>query len=55
MVVVGGVIPPSDYDAVMKAGASAVFGPGTNIPQAAADLVAKLNAKFGYIGMQAAE
>jgi len=48
MVVVGGVIPPSDYDAVMKAGASAVFGPGTNIPQAAADLVAKLNAKFGY-------
>ena len=56
MIVVGGVIPPGDYDAVMKAGASAVFGPGTNIPQAAAELVAKLNTKFGYTGgKQAAE
>ena len=55
MIVVGGVIPPADYDAVMQAGASAVFGPGTNIPHAAAELVAKLNAKFGYTGKQAAE
>jgi methylmalonyl-CoA mutase len=55
MIVVGGVIPPADYDALLKAGAAAVFGPGTNIPQAAAELVAKLNAKFGYDGKQAAE
>ena len=31
MIVVGGVIPPSDYDTLFKAGAQAVFGPGTNI------------------------
>ena len=54
MIVVGGVIPPADYDTLLKAGATAVFGPGTNIPQAAADLVGKLNAKFGYAGKQVA-
>ena len=48
MVVVGGVIPPHDYDALYKAGAAAIFGPGTNIPKAAADLITKLNEKFGY-------
>ena len=31
MIVVGGVIPPGDYDDLFKAGAKAVFGPGTNI------------------------
>ena len=56
MIVVGGVIPPGDYDAVFAAGAKAVFGPGTNIAQAAADLVEKLNAQMGYdSGAQAAE
>jgi methylmalonyl-CoA mutase len=54
MIVVGGVIPPSDYDALFAAGAKAVFGPGTNIPEAAADLVHKLNAQLGH-GRQAAE
>ncbi len=48
MIVVGGVIPPADYDALFKAGAKAVFGPGTNIPEAAADLIAKLNSMLGY-------
>ena len=48
MIVVGGVIPPSDYDALFASGAKAVFGPGTNIPDAAADLIAKLNAQLGY-------
>jgi methylmalonyl-CoA mutase len=48
MIVVGGVIPPTDHDALFKAGAKAVFGPGTNIPEAAADLVAKLSAQLGY-------
>jgi methylmalonyl-CoA mutase len=55
MIVVGGVIPPSDYDALYRAGATAVFGPGTNIPAAAADLVDKLNAKLGYAPRAAAE
>jgi len=55
MIVVGGVIPPSDYDALYKAGATAVFGPGTNIPAAAADLLDKLNAKMGYGPRVAAE
>jgi len=48
MIVVGGVIPPSDYDALFAAGAKAVFGPGTNIPEAAEDLIAKLNNQLGY-------
>ncbi len=48
MIVVGGVIPPGDYDALFKAGAKAVFGPGTNIAVAAADLIVKLNAALGY-------
>jgi methylmalonyl-CoA mutase len=37
-VVVGGVIPPKDYD-FLKAGVSAIFGPGTNIPQAATEIL----------------
>jgi methylmalonyl-CoA mutase len=55
MIVVGGVIPPSDYDALHNAGATAVFGPGTNIPVAAADLLDKLNVKMGYGPRVAAE
>ena len=35
MVIVGGVIPPQDYDFLYKAGAMAIFGPGTVIPEAA--------------------
>ena len=35
MVIVGGVIPPQDYDFLYKAGAMAIFGPGTIIPDAA--------------------
>ncbi|HNW71113.1 MAG TPA: methylmalonyl-CoA mutase [Bacteroidales bacterium] len=35
MVIVGGVIPPQDYDFLYKAGAIAIFGPGTKIPDAA--------------------
>ncbi|MEQ1650460.1 MAG: cobalamin-dependent protein, partial [Hyphomicrobiaceae bacterium] len=54
MIVVGGVIPPGDYDALYKAGAKAVFGPGTNIPAAAADLLVKLSEAAGY-GRTAAE
>jgi methylmalonyl-CoA mutase len=55
MIVVGGVVPPSDYEALLAAGAKAVFGPGTNIPKAAADLLDKLNAELGYAPKAAAE
>jgi methylmalonyl-CoA mutase len=39
LVVCGGVIPPQDYDFLKKAGVSAIFGPGTNIPAAAAEIL----------------
>jgi methylmalonyl-CoA mutase len=55
MIVVGGVIPPADYPALFAAGAKAVFGPGTNIPVAAVDLLDKLNAQLGYGPRAAAE
>ncbi len=47
MIVVGGVIPPQDYDALREAGASAIFGPGTVIPDAAVDLLRKLGRRHG--------
>jgi len=40
LVVCGGVIPPQDYEFLKKAGVSAIFGPGTNIPAAAAEILA---------------
>ena len=43
MIVVGGVIPGEDYDALLEAGATAVFGPGTVIAEAAAELLDKLD------------
>ena len=39
LTVVGGVIPPKDYDFLKKAGVSAIYGPGTNIPAAAAEIL----------------
>ena len=38
-VIVGGVIPKEDYSSLMENGVSAIFGPGTNIPQAALDIM----------------
>jgi methylmalonyl-CoA mutase len=55
MIVVGGVIPAADHAALYAAGAKAVFGPGTHIPKAAADLLEKLNAELGYGSRAAAE
>jgi len=55
MIVVGGVVPPQDYPALLEAGAKAIFGPGTVIAEAAADLIAKLNAARGYAPKEAAE
>lgn len=45
IIVVGGVIPPEDYDALFEAGASAIFGPGTVIAEAASELLEKLNSQ----------
>ncbi|MGN7869023.1 methylmalonyl-CoA mutase [Paracoccus sp. 22332] len=39
LVICGGVIPQQDYDYLRKAGVKAIFGPGTNIPAAAADIL----------------
>ena len=48
MVVVGGVIPPGDYDALHQAGAAAIFGPGTVISQAAEELLKQLEQILGH-------
>jgi methylmalonyl-CoA mutase len=39
LVICGGVIPPQDYDFLKKAGVGAIYGPGTNIPEAAAEIL----------------
>ncbi|WP_315741472.1 MULTISPECIES: methylmalonyl-CoA mutase [unclassified Bradyrhizobium] len=48
MIIVGGVVPPQDYDALYKAGAEAIFPPGTVIAEAAEELIHKLNARLGH-------
>ena len=53
MMVVGGVIPKQDFDALYEAGASAIFPPGTNIPEAAEKLLEELNIRLGYAQRQA--
>ncbi|MEM6695634.1 MAG: methylmalonyl-CoA mutase [Pseudomonadota bacterium] len=39
IVICGGVIPHQDYDFLYQAGVKAIFGPGTNIPEAAKDIL----------------
>ncbi|GAA2878207.1 methylmalonyl-CoA mutase [Streptosporangium fragile] len=48
MIVVGGVIPPGDFDALRAAGASAIFPPGTVIADAARELLADLLTRLGH-------
>ena len=48
MVVVGGVIPPGDFDELYAAGAAAIFPPGTVIADAAIGLLNKLAGRLGY-------
>jgi len=55
MIVVGGVIPPQDFEALHKAGASAIFPPGTVIADAASKLLDELNGRLGYAQKTAAE
>ena len=40
LVICGGVIPQQDYKFLYDAGVKAIFGPGTNIPKAAEDILA---------------
>ncbi len=53
MIIIGGVVPPQDYDELYKAGAEAIYPPGTVISEAAEELIHKLNARLGH--SQAAE
>jgi methylmalonyl-CoA mutase len=48
MIIVGGVVPPQDYEALHRAGAEAIFPPGTVIADAAEELIRKLNARLGH-------
>ncbi|MFI5757666.1 methylmalonyl-CoA mutase [Streptomyces sp. NPDC051569] len=50
MIVVGGVIPPHDIEELHRAGAAAVFPPGTVIPDAALGLLSSLAAALGHEG-----
>jgi methylmalonyl-CoA mutase len=50
MVVVGGVIPPQDYQALRAAGAAAIFPPGTVIAEAALDLLRTLSDQLSRAG-----
>ncbi len=48
MVIVGGVIPPGDFDELYEAGAEAIFPPGTVISDAAGELLQKLGSRLGH-------
>src|SRR5690242_11204244 len=48
MIVVGGVVPPGDFDELYAAGATAIFPPGTVIADAAIGLLHKLAERLGY-------
>lgn len=48
MVIVGGVIPPGDFEELYRAGAAAIFPPGTVIADAAVGLLRKLAAELGH-------
>jgi len=49
-VIAGGVIPPQDYDFLRDVGTAAIFGPGTNIVEAAADLLRLLGHNLPPLG-----
>jgi methylmalonyl-CoA mutase len=48
LIVVGGVIPPQDYDALYAAGAAYIFGPGTVVADAAIELLDELRHRLGF-------
>ena len=45
LVVCGGVIPPQDYKFLKSKGVAAIYGPGTNIPKAATDIIQLIKKK----------
>jgi methylmalonyl-CoA mutase len=45
LVVVGGVVPPGDHQALKDAGVAAIYPPGTNIPEAAREILSLLRAR----------
>ncbi|MBZ0130639.1 MAG: methylmalonyl-CoA mutase [Rhodobacteraceae bacterium] len=47
LVICGGVIPQQDYEFLKKAGVKAIFGPGTNIPEAAKNILSLIRAARG--------
>jgi len=55
VVVVGGVIPPEDYAALRDAGVAAIFAPGTVVPEAAIEVLDRLNEALGYAQLDAAQ
>jgi methylmalonyl-CoA mutase len=48
MIVVGGVIPPADFQALKDAGARLIFPPGAGVADAAAAILEELNKDLGY-------
>jgi methylmalonyl-CoA mutase len=48
MIVIGGVVPPQDHEALKQAGAEAIFPPGTVIAEAAEALLKSLNRRLGH-------
>ncbi|WP_022727852.1 methylmalonyl-CoA mutase [Fodinicurvata sediminis] len=48
LVVCGGVIPPQDYDFLRNQGVSAIYGPGTNIPEAAHEIMRLLETQASH-------
>jgi methylmalonyl-CoA mutase len=54
-VVVGGVIPPEDYPALREAGVAAIFPPGAAVPEAAVEVLERLNEALGYAQLDAAQ
>jgi methylmalonyl-CoA mutase len=53
MIVVGGVFPPEDFQALYDAGAAALFPPGTVVAEAAIQVLEKLNEQLGYTQLKA--
>ena len=45
IVICGGVIPQQDYAALKSEGVAAIYGPGTNIPVAAREIIDILNSR----------
>lgn len=48
IITVGGVIPEDDYEELYRQGATEIFGPGTNLSEAAVKIIKQLNTRLGY-------